>query len=304
MAHAANGDFLLSQPERFESIAGDELYRNLALGRPVVLLDVRTSKEFSEAHIPGALLIPLQDLESRIEEVPNSGTPIAVVCEHGLRSVSACRLLAEHGLGPLLNLSGGLRTWPGPVAKGLEGNGHHPHGITPSSFLVDNFDLLPNGLTLDLAMGEGRNAIYLATRGFDVDGVDADPQRVAQARAAARKLGAPIRAIVGNVEDGTYIIPLETYDAIVVFNYLHRPLFKDIRDGLTPGGVVVYQTFTEDQAQFGRPKNPDHLLRDRELKQVFADWEILRYRELIGPSRRDGRMRAVAGIVARKPASR
>jgi len=277
------------------------LYRELAFGRPVVLLDVRTPNEFEERHIPGAMLIPLQDLESRVSDVPNSGMPIAVVCEHGLRSASACQLLAEHGYGPLFNLSGGMRGWPGPVASGLEGNGGHTHGITPSSFLVDNFDLLPRGLALDVAMGEGRNAIYLATRGFDVDGVDADPQRVARARAAARKIGAPIRAVVGNVEDGTYIIPIETYNLIVVFNFLHRPLFKDIRDGLVPGGVVIYQTFTEEQARFGPPRNPDHLLCDDELREVFADWEVLRYRALVGPSRVEGRMRAIASIVARKP---
>ena len=65
---------------------------------------------------------------------------------------------------------------------------------------------------------------------------------------------------------------------------------------------MIYQTYTEDQVRFGRPTNPDYLLRPGELKTVFADWEILRYRELIGSSRRNGRTRAIAGIVARKPA--
>jgi SAM-dependent methyltransferase len=156
-------------------------------------------------------------------------------------------------------------------------------------------------MALDFIMGEGRNAIYLATRGFDVDGVDPDPHAVAQARIASRKLGVPIRAIVGNVEDGTYIIPIEAYDVIVVFNYLHRPLFQDIRDGLVPGGVVVYQTYTVEQARYGRFTDPDALLEPGELRKQFSDWEILRYRELSGASR-DGEMRAVAAIVARKPA--
>jgi rhodanese-related sulfurtransferase len=286
--------------QRYQAVDGDELYRRLAVGESVVLLDVRTETEFVDRHIPGSQLIPLHELESRLVEVPNSGTPIAVICQQGQRSASACLLLAEHGFGPLLNLEGGLHVWPGPMSSGDTGP-HHAHGIAPSSFLVENFDLLPRGLALDVAMGEGRNAIYLATRGFDVDGVDADANSVAHARGAARKLGAPIRAIVGNFEDGTYIIPIETYHVIVVFNYLHRPLFKDIKDGVLPGGVVVYQTFTEEQARFGRPSNPDYLLRQGELKEVFADWETLRYRELIGPSRKDGKPRAVAGIIARKP---
>jgi len=291
----------LSTRERFESIAGDELYRALAVGESVVLVDVRTRDEFGNRHIPGSILIPMHELEERVKEVPNSGTPIAVICEYGQRSYSACGMLAQYGLGPLYNLSGGIRAWPGPVADGLEGNGTHRHGIAPSSFLIDSFDLLPGGLALDLAMGEGRNAIYLATRGFDVDGVDADARRVERARAAARRLGAPIRAIVGNVEDGSYIIPLDAYNVISVFNYLHRPLFKDIKDGVVPGGVVVYQTFTIDHAQYGRPTNPDYLLQPNELREVFSDWEILRHREIAGSSRRDGQMRAIAGIVARKP---
>src|SRR6185436_5872269 len=149
------------------------------------------------------------------------------------------------------------------------------HPIAPSCFLVEHFDLLSKGLALDLAMGEGRNAIYLASRGYDVDGVDVDPNAVARARASARRLGTPIRAVVGNVEDGTYILPIETYDLIVVFRYLHRPLFQDIRGGLKPGGTVVYQPFTTEQSRFGRPNQPAYLLQPGELRTVFSDWEIL-----------------------------
>jgi rhodanese-related sulfurtransferase len=272
------------------------------MGESVVVIDVRVESEFEKKHIPGALLIPLQSLPARVNEVPNSGVPITIVCEQGIRSVSACRLLAEYGFGPLSRLEGGIDAWPGPTSRGLEENGDHPHGLAPSSFLVENFGLLPKGLVLDVPMGEGRNGIYLATRGFDVDGVDADPKKVSRARAASRRLGAPIRAMVGNVEDGTYIIPLETYGVIVVFNFLYRPLFREIRDGIVPGGVVVYQTYTVDQARLGRPRNPDYLLRPGELKDAFRDWEILKYREFVGPARRGGADRAVASIIARKPA--
>lgn len=286
----------------YEDIDGQELYRRLALGKPVVILDVRTQPEFEQLHIPGSMLVPLQDLEGRIEEIPNSGTPIAVVSQQGQRSASACQLLAEHGYGPMLKVLGGLDKWPGPLSRGSESNGRHVNRISPSSFLIKNFHHLPRGLALDVAMGEGRNAIYLATRGFDVDGVDADPQAVARARAAARKLGAPIRAITGNFEDGTYIIPLETYSVITVFNYLHRPLMKDIRDGLVPGGVVVYQTYTVDQVRYGSPTNPDHLLREGELREAFRGWEVLNYREFTGRAWASGKLRSIAGIVAKKPA--
>ena len=292
----------LATEQRYGSIDGDELFRRLALGESMVLLDVRTEAEFAARHIAGSLLIPLHQLEGRLREIPVNGKPVAVICEHGIRSHAACRFLAEHGLQTLYNLSGGLDRWPGPLRSGSARKGAgYDHPIAPSPFLVEPFGLLPAGLALDLAMGEGRNAIYLAGRGFDVDGVDVDPAAVTRARASARKLGAPIRAVIGNVEDGTYILPLDTYDVIVVFRYLHRPIFRDIREGLKPGGVVVYQTFTIDQAQFGRPTNPAHLLRPGELKEVFRDWEILACREGIEGGSAGQPPCAMSGIVARKP---
>jgi tellurite methyltransferase len=292
----------VNRTPRWDVIDGEELYRKLAMGEPLALLDVRTEMEFEARHIPGSVLIPLQEIESRAGEIPNSGIPIAVVCEYGIRSASACGFLAERGVTPLFDVRGGIEAWPGPVTSGLEGNGRQVHPISPERFMVENFHLLPKGLALDVAMGEGRNAIYLATRGFDVDGVDVDPGAVQRARSAARKLGAPIRGVVGNVEDGTYIIPLEAYEVIAVFNFLHRPLFTDIRDGLKPGGVLVFQTYTTEQPRFGPPTDPAHLLRPGELEQVFDDWEILRLRQEIEPAGPGRRARAVAGIVARKPA--
>jgi len=292
----------LSLEPRFDVIHGEDLYRKLSTGEPIVVIDVRTEEEYAVGHIPGSLLIPLHELEGRWREIPNGGTPVAVLCAHGLRSVSACQFLAEHELQPLYNLHRGLDAWPGPMAGGCPGKGGHAEPIGPSPFLAEHFELLPKGLALDLAMGEGRDAIYLATRGFDVDGVDISAERVARARASARRLGAPIRAIVGNVEDGTYIIPLETYDVIVVFNYLHRPLFNDIREGLKPGGVVVYQTFTTEQTRLGGgPTNPAFLLRPGELKEAFEDWPILVYREGIEPSHQGRRPQAQAGIIVKKP---
>jgi rhodanese-related sulfurtransferase len=288
--------------DRFKTIGADALYEKLALGEPFCVMDVRTESEYAEAHIPGSILMPLHELPARVAEVPNGGTPIAVVAEHGHRSSSACSFLAEHGYHLLFNLDGGIDRWPGPLAAGLNGQHHPQQLIAPTPWLVDNFNSLPKGLALDIAMGNGRNAIYLATRGFDVDGVDVDPDVVAQARAAARRFHAPIRAIIGNVEDGTYIIPLEAYDVIVVFNFLHRPLFRDIRDGLKPRGVVVFQTYLEEQIKFGKPRNPAHLLKRGELAQVFSDFEILRVNERVDSAVPGGPPCALAGIVARKSA--
>jgi rhodanese-related sulfurtransferase len=297
----SGGTGTVTRDSRYCAVDGEELYRKLVMGEPVVVLDVRTETEHAARHIPGSLLIPLHELQSRVGEIPNSGTPVAVLSEKGLRAESACKLLAEHAITPLLNLAGGLQCWTGPTANGHANHSRHWFGIGPCDFLVQHFDLLPRGIALDLAMGDGRNAIYLATRGFDVDGVDVSQDAVNSARASARQLGAPIRALVGNVEDGSYIIPEEAYDVIMVFNFLHRPLFKEIKDGVKPDGVVIYNTFTVDQPKFGPPTNPDYLLKHGELKELFTDWEILIYEESENPERPGLRPRARAGIVARKP---
>ena len=71
----------------------------------------------------------------------------------------------------------------------------------------------------------------------------------------------------------------KTFDAIMVFNYLHRALIDRIKQAVRPGGLVFYETFTEQQRRFGRPRNPDFLLKPDELKAWFETWQIIHYEE-------------------------
>ena len=170
----------------------------------------------------------------------------------------------------------------------------HENSFEPAQFLVQNVDLLPKGRVLDVAMGSGRNAIYLARLGFDVEGVDMLPEAVDIALELAQKDAVTIKAQVADLE-GNYYIEKDTYVVIICFNYLQRSLVSQIKDGLRKGGIVVYETFIVDQARFGKPKNPDYLLRHNELLDMFRDFRCLRYREGVfeGP-------RAVASIIAQK----
>ena len=170
----------------------------------------------------------------------------------------------------------------------------HERGFEPAQFLVDNIELLPKGRVLDVAMGAGQNAIYLAKMGFEVEGVDISPEAVSSALELARKSGVNIRAQVADLEK-EYHIEKGAYNVIICFNYLQRSLIPQIKDGLRKGGMVVYETFIVDQAQFGKPKNPDYLLRHNELLNMFRDFRCLRYREGIVEGRR-----AIASIIAEK----
>jgi len=166
--------------------------------------------------------------------------------------------------------------------------------LEPAQFLVDNIELLPKGRVLDVAMGSGQNAIYLAKMGFDVEGVDISHEAVNTALNWARSAGVSIRVQVADLE-GDYYVEKGVYDVIICFNYLHRSLIPQIKDGLRKGGMVVYETFIVDQAQFGKPKNPDYLLKHNELLNMFRDFRCLYYREGIIEDRK-----ATAGIIAEK----
>jgi len=164
----------------------------------------------------------------------------------------------------------------------------------PSPLLVENIRLLPPGRVLDIAMGNGRNTIYLARMGFDVWGVDISEEAVKTALERAGSAGVKINAQIADLETGNYTIGENTYDVIICFNYLHRPLIPLIKNGLKKDGIILYQTYTIDQIQFGKPSNPDFLLGHNELLEMFRDFRCLRYYEGIADKK------ATAAIIAEK----
>lgn len=164
----------------------------------------------------------------------------------------------------------------------------------PARFLVENISLLPEGRVLDVAMGRGLNAVYLAGLGFQVEGVDISPDAVSEALAFAKDQGIGIDARVVDLEKEP-CISHDSYDVIICFRYLQRSLIPHIKAGLREGGIVVYETYTIDQERFGKPKNPDYLLKYNELLNMFRDFHCIRYHEGIFENNR-----AVAGIIARK----
>ena len=168
-------------------------------------------------------------------------------------------------------------------------------GKEPAAFLKDHLDLLPKGRALDIAMGEGRNAVFLAKKGFQVEGVDLSEVAIRKAKRLARENQVSIQTI--NADLTTYQIKADAYDVVVNINYLQRSLIPQIKRGLKKGGVVVYENYTVAQLKnaSGKRLRRDYLLGEGELKELFKDLEILVFRET-----NDGKD-AVASLVARKP---
>ena len=109
----------------------------------------------------------------------------------------------------------------------------------PSEFLVEHAGLLPKGgRALDVAMGTGRNAIYLAQLGFEVTGVDISQVACGRALEAAGAAGVRIEAICADME--SWAVPEAAFDVVINFNYLHRDLCPRLATSLRPGGGLVF----------------------------------------------------------------
>ena len=116
------------------------------------------------------------------------------------------------------------------------------------------------GLVLDVACGAGRHARYLAGLGYRVEAVDRDTGALQE---LAHVAGVTTRN--ADLEHGQWPYSGHQFDAIVVTNYLHRPLLPSLRAALADGGVLIYETFAAGNERYGRPGNPDFLLKPGEL---------------------------------------
>jgi 2-polyprenyl-3-methyl-5-hydroxy-6-metoxy-1,4-benzoquinol methylase len=146
---------------------------------------------------------------------------------------------------------------------------------------------------LDLAMGDGRHAIPLAEAGFITYGVDRALDRLLAARRSARDCDVTVLQWAADLD--TYPLPPDRFDVLFCTRFLLRARWDDLKRAVTPGGFVLYETFTVGQIARGfGPTSPEHLLHPGELAAAFRDWTILHAEEVEEPA-------AMARLVARKP---
>lgn len=152
----------------------------------------------------------------------------------------------------------------------------------------------PVGKALDIAAGNGRNAVFLADQGFDVEAVDISD------RALIRLSGRHPNVSPICVDLDVFDIPPSRYTLIINIRFLNRRLFPYIREGLIPGGILIFETYLDpppgaDPDTFCR----DYLLRPNELRRAFLPLNIVFYAEQISDETDD--TRRVASLVAMKP---
>ena len=137
-----------------------------------------------------------------------------------------------------------------------------PHDIAAPSEWVCRFAPLiaAGGRVVDVACGPGRHARYLRDRGLAVVAVDRDTGALESLRGLDR-----VETVAADIESGPWPFAPGTFDAVVVTNYLWRPLMPQLIAALREGGVLIYETFALGNERYGRPSNAEFLLRRNEL---------------------------------------
>ncbi|MBI5191971.1 MAG: class I SAM-dependent methyltransferase [Nitrospirae bacterium] len=167
----------------------------------------------------------------------------------------------------------------------------------PAKLLKDFLPILPMGKALDVAMGKGRNTIFLASHGFEVTGLERDEESIKICKDDAKTAGVQIDARCVDLEDlESYKIEKSAYDLVICFYYLQRNLFSRIKDALKPQGMIIYETFLIDQhIKTGHPRRREYCFEHNELLRLFPDFRILYYHE-----GQDSKGTYKAGLVAQK----
>ena len=171
-------------------------------------------------------------------------------------------------------------------------------GKKANSFLRRHITLLPKGKALDLAAGEGRNAVFLAQHGLKVDAVDISEIGLRKTQELARKREVRVHTIFADLD--TYQIKRGEYNLITNFYFLNRSLIPKMKRGLQKGGMVIFETYLLEHRRLhtGGPKNPKYFLKPNELLHLFKGFRILFYRE--GIFEESGKRKAIASLIAQK----
>lgn len=238
------------------------------------VIDLRAESSFEAGHLPGSSRLGFDEIEIAYLRPPR-WRPLVVVAEDAIRADDGARML--RGLGHhARGLAMGISRYTGPLETGPE---HRP-AWEPSPLVEQWADRISReGRVCDLASGSGRDAVFLAMRGLSVTAIDILPDAIDQGRDLARRHGVKVDFRCADValDPSTWTGP---WNGINVQRFLHRPTLALLGERLAPGGLLIYETFRDEQTRLGKkPRNPDYLLKSGELLSVATHLEVLHYRE-------------------------
>ncbi|NVJ60569.1 MAG: methyltransferase domain-containing protein [Gammaproteobacteria bacterium] len=249
-------------------------------GKPI--FDCRDNDVYCVKHIKRSVNIPAHALYMRMQEFPDKTQSFIVIADAKTKP-KVCEFFQERNLALECILD-----WEqiDSISELSYEKGSSNHFYWRPSKFIDEFIenelslTFPDGAcVLDLACGSGRDATYLALKGHQVYGVDYSTTALTRAQLTSHYHGVDLALEEINLESSSVDLPdsfPRSFDAIVVCRYLHRPLFPIIKNWLSKGGLIAYQTFMQGAEQFGSPKNPNFLLKTGELASTFQGFSVLR----------------------------
>jgi SAM-dependent methyltransferase len=181
-------------------------------------------------------------------------------------------------------------------------DGAYENRTHPTALLSEWIDRLPRGRAVDVACGAGRNALFLASKGYAVDAVDISAVALERGRAAAARLGLDLRWLCIDLDDGPEdALPSGPYDLVVWTRYVNSALLPTLAGRLAPGGHVLCEQHLATTVEVAGPRTEAFRLRAGELRSQAAGLAIIDYREglVIDP---DGRTVALAQLIAKTTA--
>ena len=169
-----------------------------------------------------------------------------------------------------------------------------PGAAGPSDWICRFAHLVPTGCSvLDVACGTGRHVRYFQRRGHKVCALDRNPEAL-----AGLAMLPDIETLTVDLEDGgRWPLEQRSFGAVIVTNYLYRPLLPHIIDSVAPGGVLLYETFARGNEAFGKPSNPDFLLAPGELLDaVRGKLRVIAYEDGLVETPRPAAVQRLAAV--------
>lgn len=246
----------------------------------IPLIDCRSASDFQLSHHQQAVNIPSAELLAKMHLLPRNTQPIKL-CGTGHSLKQAIAFLEEKGYQLVETIE-----WSTTMEQHLQSLDQLAQGRSkvfywqPASVVQKFADLFKGqpGKGLDIGCGAGRDTVFLAQQGWQMLGVDRNPEALQRLDLLAESQSVQVEHCLMDTETGEDpFVQLESQsiDLVCVVRYLHRPLFPSIKRLLKPGGHIVYQTFMQGCEVFGSPKNPNFLLKPNELATVFQDYHIM-----------------------------
>ncbi len=271
------------------------------------ILDLRKAEDYQAGHLQDSTWLSWQVLPECLNELPATPAKLFLVGDKEEIEAASVFLDAkgyEVNGSLVIESSEAMLSWskqlPGQVVSGKESkNLWSPSPLVKEFMEQLDFDpkaQKPRLKSLDLGCGGGRDSVFLASKGWQVTAIDQEARVLKRAKQLANKSGASVKFKCCDLKKSS-CFPEGFFDLVTVVRYLNRDLFSQIDAAITPGGYIVYQTFSSGAEAFGSPKNPNFILQKDELSEVFAAYRIIvdRIDKL-----EDGR--PIASFIAQKPA--